>query len=266
MKVIKIEKYYNAGVVNILQAKKLLQFPKLYSAIMVYILTYIYDNLPENGDSSKPLAALFFDEAHLMFNKENKHLISQVERVIRLIRSKGVGIYFVSQSPSDIPDNILGQTGLRIQHRLSAYTPKQQKSVKSAAETMPQNETLGSLAKYITKLSIGQALVSTLDEKGTPKPAELCYIAPPNSFIGEVSKDTLEQLTPKEKHKTERKSIDYTNNNETVSCEKTTILIRLNNYLHDLLLDFFTSVGKWCKSHWIISLAVLLYVIGVIKP
>lgn len=252
---------YSEGVVNILQAKKLLEYPRLYSSVMIYILTHIYDNLPERGNADKPLACLFFDEAHLMFTKENKNLIKQVERVIRLIRSKGVGIYFVSQSPSDIPDNILGQTGLRIQHRLSAYTQKQLKAIKVAAETMPKNPKLRDLTGIIGSLGVGEALVSSLDEKGIPKSIELCYIAPPNSFIGEASPDTLKQSTPEKlKIITQKQATVNENDIKNINEETDTIenIYYDSNNKSDRILN-------WMLKHKIITFFIMCYIIGVIR-
>ncbi len=174
------------GVVNILAADKLMQNPMLYSTFLLWLLNSLYNTLPEAGDLEKPKFVFFFDEAHLLFDNCPKALTEKVEQVVRLIRSKGVGVYFVTQSPIDIPDNILGQLGNRVQHALRAFTPKDQKAVKSVGETMRPNPKLN-ITRTILELGVGEALVSFLDEKGRPGVTERVWIASPGSRIGPVT-------------------------------------------------------------------------------
>jgi uncharacterized protein len=173
------------GVVNVLAAEKLMQSPKLYSTLLLWLMSELFENLPEVGDIEKPKLVFFFDEAHLLFNDAPKALLEKIEQVVRLIRSKGVGIYFVSQNPLDIPDIVLGQLGNRVQHALRAFTPRDQKAVKSAAETFRANPSL-SVEKVITELGVGEALVSLLDAKGTPRIVERALIVPPQSQLGAI--------------------------------------------------------------------------------
>lgn len=181
------------GVVNILAADRLMQSPRLYAAFLLWLLAELYENLPEVGDLDKPKFVFFFDEAHLLFDDAPKSLIDKVEQVVRLIRSKGVGVYFVTQSPADIPDTVLGQLGNRVQHALRAFTPRDQKAVRTAAETMRPNPGLD-VAAAITELGVGEALVSTLDESGRPTPTERAWIVAPGSRIGPASEAERRQL------------------------------------------------------------------------
>ena len=174
------------GVVNILAADKLMNSPKLYAMFLLWMLSELFERLPEIGDPEKPGLVFFFDEAHLLFNEAPKSLLDKIEQVVRLIRSKGVGIYFVTQNPLDIPDTVLGQLGNRVQHALRAFTPRDQKAVKAAAQTMRANPKLDT-EKAITELSVGEALISLLDDKGRPSPVERAYILPPASRIGPIS-------------------------------------------------------------------------------
>lgn len=176
------------GIVNILAADKLMRAPKTYSTFLLWLLSELFETLPEIGDPSKPKLVFFFDEAHLLFDDAPKALIDKVEQVVRLIRSKGVGVYFVTQSPLDIPVDILGQLGNRVQHALRAFTPKDQKAVKSAAETFRPNPDLNT-AETITNLGIGEALVSTLENKGEPSIVERILVRPPISRMGPATKD-----------------------------------------------------------------------------
>ena len=176
------------GIINILAADKLMQSPVLYSTLLLWLLSDLYEKLPEVGDQPKPKLVFFFDEAHLLFNDSPKVLIDKIERIVRLIRSKGVGVYFVSQSPSDIPDNVLGQLGNRIQHALRAYTPRDQKAVKIAAHTFRPNPALRT-EQVITELGVGEALVSFLDTAGRPSMVERAVILPPHSQIGPLTDD-----------------------------------------------------------------------------
>jgi DNA helicase HerA-like ATPase len=154
--------------------------------LLLWLLSELFEKLPEAGDLEKPKLVFFFDEAHLLFNDAPQALMEKIEQVVRLIRSKGVGVYFVSQNPLDIPDVVLGQLGNRVQHALRAFTPRDQKAVKSAAETFRSNPKVN-VATAITELSVGEALVSFLDEKGIPTPVERSFICPPHSRVGAVT-------------------------------------------------------------------------------
>ena len=171
------------GVINILAADRLMNAPKLYSIFLLWLLAELFEHLPEVGDLEKPKLVFFFDEAHLLFNEAPKPLLDKIEQVVRLIRSKGVGIYFVTQNPLDIPDTVLGQLGNRVQHALRAFTPRDQKAVKSAAQTMRANPAVDT-ETAITELSVGEALISLLDEKGRPSMVERAAIFPPATRIG----------------------------------------------------------------------------------
>src|SRR5690606_11776061 len=159
------------GVVSIMAADRLILKPRLYSSFLLWLLSELFENLPEVGDLDKPKLVFVFDEAHLLFQDAPASLQQRIEQVVRLIRSKGVGVYFCSQFPDDVPDNVLGQLGNRVQHALRAYTPRDQKAVKTAAETFVSNPDLD-VAKEIGKLGTGEALVSTLQDKGVPMPVE----------------------------------------------------------------------------------------------
>ncbi|RTL56995.1 MAG: DUF853 family protein [Rhodocyclaceae bacterium] len=175
-----------AGVINILAGEKLMNAPRLYSSFLLWLLSELFEQLPEAGDLPKPKLVFFFDEAHLLFNEAPPALLEKIEQVVRLIRSKGVGIYFVSQNPLDIPDTVLGQLGNRVQHALRAFTPRDQKAVKTAAETLRANPKLN-VETAITELGVGEALVSFLDEKGTPTVVERAWILPPATRIGPLT-------------------------------------------------------------------------------
>jgi DNA helicase HerA-like ATPase len=174
------------GVINILAADKLMAAPKLYATFLLWLLAELFEKLPEVGDRDKPKLVFFFDEAHLLFDDAPPMLLEKIEQVVRLIRSKGVGVYFITQNPLDIPQDVLGQLGNRVQHALRAFTPKDQKAVKSAAETFRSNPKL-KVEQVITELEVGEALVSTLDEKGSPTPVERVRIVPPEGRIGPAS-------------------------------------------------------------------------------
>lgn len=176
------------GVINILAADKLYQKPALYSTFLLWLLAELFERLPEAGDLDKPKLVFFFDEAHLLFKDAPKALVDKVEQVVRLIRSKGVGVYFVTQNPLDLPDTVLGQLGNRVQHALRAFTPRDQKAVKAAAETFRANPTLD-VADVIQQLGVGEALVSCLGEGGVPGVVERTLIRPPRSRIGAISPD-----------------------------------------------------------------------------
>ncbi|MDP2832232.1 MAG: DUF853 family protein [Pseudomonadota bacterium] len=181
------------GVINILAADRLMQAPKLYATLLLWLLSELYENLPEAGDLDKPKLVFFFDEAHLLFNDAPDALVDKIEQVVRLIRSKGVGVYFVTQNPADVPDKVLGQLGNRVQHALRAFSPRDQKAVKAAAETLRDNPDLDE-ASVITELGVGEALVSCLDEKGRPGVVERALIVPPGGLIGPIDRATRQQL------------------------------------------------------------------------
>lgn len=174
------------GVVNVLAADALMQSPQLYGIFLLWLLADIYEQLPEVGDLPQPKFVFFFDEAHLLFKDAPTALMQKVEQVVRLIRSKGVGVYFVTQNPLDIPDAVLGQLGNRVQHALRAFTPRDQKAVRAAAQTMRPNPGLD-IEAAITELGVGEALISLLDEKGRPMPTQRAWIVPPASRIGPAS-------------------------------------------------------------------------------
>ncbi len=171
------------GVVNILASDKLFNSPRVYATFLLWLLSELFEKMPEVGDLEMPKLVFFFDEAHLLFTDAPQALMQKIEQVVRLIRSKGVGIYFVSQNPLDIPDVVLGQLGNRVQHALRAFTPRDQKAVNTAAETFRGNPKLD-VSTAITELGVGEALVSFLDEKGVPTPVERAFICPPHSRIG----------------------------------------------------------------------------------
>ncbi|KQW66643.1 helicase HerA-like domain-containing protein [Methylibium sp. Root1272] len=181
------------GVINILAADKLMTSPRLYATFLLWMLSELFELLPEVGDLEKPKLVFFFDEAHLLFTDAPKALVERIELVVRLVRSKGVGVYFVTQNPLDVPDSVLGQLGNRVQHALRAFTPRDQKAVKSAAETMRANPGLD-IATAITELAVGEALVSLLDEKGRPGITQRVYVIPPGSQIGPITPEQRKAL------------------------------------------------------------------------
>lgn len=183
----------NKGIINILAADKLMNSPKVYSTFLLWMMTKLFDVLPEVGDPDKPKLVFFFDEAHLLFSDAPKALVDKVEQVVRLIRSKGVGVYFVTQSPADIPDSVLSQLGNRIQHALRAYTPKDQKALKVAAQSFRANPAFDT-EKAISELGTGEALVSFLDEKGAPQPVERAFVLPPEGQIGPITVDERKSM------------------------------------------------------------------------
>lgn len=178
------------GMVHILAARKLMSSPRIYATYLLWMLSELFEQLPEVGDQQKPKLVFFFDEAHLLFEDAPKALTDKLEQVVRLIRSKGVGVYFITQNPQDVPEDVLGQLGNRVQHALRAFTPKDQKAIKAAAETFRDNPTF-KVEEAITELAVGEALVSTLQEKGVPGMVERTLIVPPHSRIG--------PLTPQER-------------------------------------------------------------------
>ena len=174
------------GIINILSADRLMQAPKLYATLLLWLLSELFENLPEAGDLDKPKLVFFFDEAHLLFNEAPPALLEKIEQVVRLIRSKGVGVYFITQNPLDVPETVLGQLGNRVQHALRAFTPRDQKAVKTAAQTLRQNPKIDTEAA-ITEMGVGEALVSFLDEKGRPNVVERAFVLPPASRIGPLT-------------------------------------------------------------------------------
>lgn len=187
------------GVINILDVTQLIsRSPRLYATFLLWLLAELFETMPEVGDADRPKFVIFFDEAHLLFNDAPDALLDKIEQVVRLIRSKGVGVYFISQSPLDIPESVLGQLGMKIQHALRAFTPREQKAVKTVAETFRQNPDIDT-QQTITELGIGEALVSVLDEKGSPTPVERILIRPPESRIGpatEEERNTVIERSP----------------------------------------------------------------------
>ena len=181
------------GMVNILAADKLMNAPRLYATFLLWMLSELFEQLPEIGDPEKPKLVFFFDEAHLLFNEAPKVLVERIELVVRLVRSKGVGVYFVTQNPLDIPDSVLAQLGNRVQHALRAYTPRDQKAVKATAQTMRQKPGLD-IETAITELAVGEALVSFLDAKGRPSMTERVYVLPPGSQLGPITPQQRQAL------------------------------------------------------------------------
>ncbi|MFM2082447.1 MAG: hypothetical protein RL380_1138 [Verrucomicrobiota bacterium] len=181
------------GVINLLAADKLMQAPRIYATLLLWLLSELFEHLPEVGDVEKPKLVFFFDEAHLLFNEIPAPVLEKIEQVVRLVRSKGVGVYFVSQNPQDIPDKILGQLGNRVQHALRAFTPRDQKAVQTAAETFRANPKLDT-ASVITELAVGEALISCLDENGQPTIVERAWIVPPRSQLGPITPDQRARL------------------------------------------------------------------------
>ena len=181
------------GIINILSADKLMGSPRIYSTLLLWLLSELFENLPEAGDLDKPKLVFFFDEAHLLFTDAPKALLEKIEQTVRLIRSKGVGVFFITQNPVDVPDKVLSQLGNRIQHALRAFSTRDQKAVKAAAETMRDNIALDE-EKAITELGVGEALVSCLDEHGQPGIVERAYIMPPHGRIGPITDEQQRQL------------------------------------------------------------------------
>lgn len=178
------------GVINLLDGRPLMLNPRIYATFLFWLMTELFERLPEVGDPEKPRLVFFFDEAHLLFDNASKALLDRIEQVVRLIRSKGVGLYFVTQNPTDVPESVLGQLGNKLQHALRAFTAKEQKAVRMAAESFRSNPTVAA-ETVITQLGVGECLVSVLDEKGIPKPVEQVLMAPPESRIGPADPATL---------------------------------------------------------------------------
>ena len=181
------------GVVNLLAADRLMQSPQLYATFLLWLMSELFEKLPEVGDQDKPKLVFFFDEAHLLFKDLPSVLQNRIEQVVRLIRSKGVGVFFVTQNPIDVPDTVLGQLGNRVQHALRAFSPKDQKAVKAAAQTFRANPKVN-VEETITQMGVGEALVSFLDEKGIPEMVERAMVCPPHSQIGPITPEQREAL------------------------------------------------------------------------
>ncbi len=249
------------GYVNVLVADELVQSPKLYATFLLWLLSELFEDLPEVGDLEKPKLAFFFDEAHLLFEGAPKALVEKVEQVVRLIRSKGVGVYFITQSPQDIPESVLGQLGNRFQHALRAFTPKDQKAVKVAAETFRPNPAFKT-TEAITNLAVGEALVSTLESGGTPTMVERTLITPPESQIGAISDDQRRDIINKSPlsgfydrevdrdsayEKLSGKTAKATREVETVTVERKTATARKSNrmgYGETLAKQVIRTVGS----------------------
>jgi hypothetical protein len=180
------------GVIQVLDCQKLVNNPTMYSTFMLWMLSELFETLPEAGDREKPKMVFFFDEAHLLFDSASKTLLAKIEQVVKLIRSKGVGIYFITQSPKDVPDGVLGQLGNKVQHALHAYTPAEQKGAKAAAQSFRENPEFDTY-EVLTQLGIGEALVSVLDESGVPTIVKKCTILPPQSQMGALDDEVRRQ-------------------------------------------------------------------------
>ena len=189
----KITEESGNGYINIIECRELVKKPTLYASLLVWLLTSFYERLPEVGDLDKPKAVLFLDEAHLIFSEMSKDVIKKITQIIKLIRSKGISVFFISQSPADIPDEILGQLGNRVQHCLRAYTPQELKAVKTAASTLRENPNIDT-EKAILELGTGEALVSFVDPEGMPSIVELAKILPPQSYMGEISEEEFNTI------------------------------------------------------------------------
>jgi len=184
---------HGRGLVNILAADRLMQSPRVYATLLLWLLSELFERLPEVGDPPKPKLVFFFDEAHLLFNEIEPALLERIEQVVRLVRSKGVGVYFITQNPRDAPDNVLGQLGNRVQHALRAFTPRDQKAVQTAADTFRANPKLNT-AQAIMELGVGEALVSCFEENGQPQVVQRAFILPPRSQLGPISPPQRQQI------------------------------------------------------------------------
>ena len=189
----KVTEESNSGYINIIECRELVKKPTLYASLLVWLLSSFYEKMPEVGDLDKPKAVLFLDEAHLIFSEMSKEVIKKITQIIKLIRSKGISVFFISQSPADIPNEILGQLGNRIQHCLRAYTPQELKAVKTAASTLRENPKIDT-EKAILELGTGEALVSFTDEEGMPSVVELAKILPPQSYMGEITEEEFDNV------------------------------------------------------------------------
>jgi DNA helicase HerA-like ATPase len=189
----KITEESGSGYINIIECRELVKKPTLYASLLVYLLSSFYEKMPEVGDLDKPKAVLFLDEAHLIFSEMSNEVVKKITQIIKLIRSKGISVFFISQSPADIPNEILGQLGNRVQHCLRAYTPQELKAVKTAASTLRENPEIDT-EKAILELGTGEALVSFVDEEGMPGVVELAKILPPQSYMGEITKEEMDNV------------------------------------------------------------------------
>ena len=189
----KITEESGSGYINIIECRELVKKPTLYASLLVYLLSSFYEKMPEVGDLDKPKAVLFLDEAHLIFSEMSNEVVKKITQIIKLIRSKGISVFFISQSPADIPNEILGQLGNRVQHCLRAYTPQELKAVKTAASTLRENPEIDT-EKAILELGTGEALVSFVDEEGMPSVVELAKILPPQSYMGEITKEEMDNV------------------------------------------------------------------------
>jgi DNA helicase HerA-like ATPase len=207
------------GTINVLNSSKLVQNPKLYATFMLWMMSELFEKFPEAGDADKPKLVFFFDEAHMLFTDAPKSLVQKVEQVVKLIRSKSVGIYFISQSPSDIPDAVLAQLSNRVQHALRAYTPAEQKAVRAAASAFRPNPKFKT-EEVITELGVGEALVSCLDAGGRPEIVEKAMIVPPRSSLDAISAEQYRKLTENDMDKKYRKVLDRESAYEKISKEK----------------------------------------------
>lgn len=204
----KITEESGSGYINIIECRELVKKPTLYASLLVYLLSSFYEKMPEVGDLDKPKAVLFLDEAHLIFSEMSNEVVKKITQIIKLIRSKGISVFFISQSPADIPNEILGQLGNRVQHCLRAYTPQELKAVKTAASTLRENPEIDT-EKAILELGTGEALVSFVDEEGMPSVVELAKILPPQSYMGEITKEEMDNVISNSVMETKyRESID----------------------------------------------------------
>jgi len=216
----KITEESGSGYINIIECRELVKKPTLYASLLVWLLSSFYEKMPEVGDLDKPKAVLFLDEAHLIFSEMSKEVIKKITQIIKLIRSKGISVFFISQSPADIPNEILGQLGNRIQHCLRAYTPQELKAVKTAASTLRENPNLDT-EKAILELGTGEALVSFTDEEGMPSIVELAKILPPQSYMGEITKDEFDSIISNSVMETKyRETLDRESTFEKLSLER----------------------------------------------
>ena len=216
----KITEESGSGYINIIECRELVKKPTLYASLLVWLLSSFYERMPEVGDLAKPKAVLFLDEAHLIFSEMSKDVIKKITQIIKLIRSKGISVFFISQSPADIPDEILGQLGNRVQHCLRAYTPQELKAVKTAASTLRKNPNIDT-EKAILELGTGEALVSFVDEEGMPSIVELAKILPPQSYMGEISKEEFDGIISNSVMETKyREALDRESAFEKLSLER----------------------------------------------
>ena len=216
----KITEESGSGYINIIECRELVKKPTLYASLLVWLLSSFYERMPEVGDLDKPKAVLFLDEAHLIFSEMSKDVIKKITQIIKLIRSKGISVFFISQSPADIPNEILGQLGNRVQHCLRAYTPQELKAVKTAASTLRENPELDT-EKAILELGTGEALVSFVDEEGMPSIVELAKILPPQSYMGEITKEEFDSIISNSVMETKyREALDRESAFEKLSLER----------------------------------------------